>query len=132
MAVGEQQPEKDHMMNSSNSNSGIHSGELWRDASNGGFFEYNLLTGGNERGVSLMLRYWGNELGNRTFNILIDGKVLCQEKLSGKWGRNEFINVEYRIPASRLKGKESIIVRFQSMTDGIAGGVFYIRLLKKK
>ena len=131
VAVGEQQPEKDHMMSISNSGSGIHSGELWRDASNGGFFEYNLLTKGNEKGVSLMLRYWGNENGNRTFNILIDGKILCQERLNGKWGRSEFFNVEYRVPPSMLKGKESVTVRIQSMPDSMAGGVFYIRLLKK-
>jgi hypothetical protein len=39
--------------------------------------------------------------------------------------------VEYRIPASRLKGKESVTVRFQSLPDSIAGGIFYVRLLKR-
>jgi hypothetical protein len=131
VAVGEQQPEKDHMMSSNNSGSSVHFGESWRDASNGGYFEYNLLTGGNERGVTLMLRYWGNESGNRTFDILIDGRALCREKIDGKWRRNEFINVEYRIPASRLRGKESITVRFQSLPDSTAGGIFYLRLLKR-
>jgi len=131
VAVGEQQPEKDHLMNSGNSRNGVHAGEPWRDAANGGFFEYNLLTGGNEKRVTLMLRYWGNETGNRTFDILIDGKPLCREIISGKWGRDEFINVEYRILASRLKGKESITVRFQSLPDSVAGGIFYVRLLKR-
>jgi hypothetical protein len=131
VATGEQQPEQDHIMNSSNSNRGLHFGETWRDASHGGFFEYNLLTGGHERGVRLMLRYWGNETGNRTFDILIDGRILCRENISGKWRRDEFINVEYRIPASRLRGKESITVRFQSLPDSIAGGIFDVRLLKR-
>jgi len=130
VAVGEQQPEKDHMMNSSNSRNGIHSGEQWRDAINGGFFEYNLLTGGNVKGVSLMLRYWGNESGNRIFDILIDGKVLCRERLEGKWRRDEFIDVKYRIPAAMLQGKDSVTVRIQSLPDSIAGGIFYMRLLK--
>ena len=128
---GEQQPEKDHMILSNNSNSGLHAGETWRDASRGGFFEYNLLTAGNVNNITLMVRYWGNETGNRAFDILIDGRILCREVISSKWRRDEFINVEYRIPAAQLRGKESITIRFQSLPDSIAGGVFDLRLLKR-
>ena len=39
-----------------------------------------------------MVRYWGNESGSRTFDILIDGKVLVTENIVGKWNKNEFVN----------------------------------------
>jgi hypothetical protein len=38
IAPGEQQPEVDHKMQSSNSNSGTNLDEFWRDANNGGIF----------------------------------------------------------------------------------------------
>lgn len=106
-------------------------GEFWRDARNGGYFSYNLKTNG-ETGLSLMVRYWGNESGNRTFDILIDNVKLVTENLTGKWNVSEFRNVEYKIPDSMVKGKESIRVKFQAPSNGYAGGAFYIRLLRPK
>ncbi|MDR3262306.1 MAG: glycoside hydrolase family 127 protein, partial [Tannerella sp.] len=114
VATGEQQPEADHRIETRNSNTGIHEGEVWRDARNGGYFQYNLPTRGHEEGLSLMVRYWGNDGGNRTFDILIDNKPFITENIAGKWNKSEFVNVEYPIPAKMLKGKESITVRFQA------------------
>lgn len=127
---GQQQPESDHFMQSSNSNSGTHMNEFWRDASNGGYFSYQLSTYG-EINLSLMVRYWGNEFGNRTFDILIDEEKLVTESLSGKWNVTEFRNVEYIIPNSMVEGKSTIRVKFQAPAGGVAGGVFYIRLLRQ-
>jgi hypothetical protein len=56
VAPGEQQPEVDHQMKSSNSNSGNQLDEFWRDANNGGYFSYNLATKG-KTGLSLIVRY---------------------------------------------------------------------------
>lgn len=78
-----------------------------------------------------MVRYWGNETSNRSFDILIDGELLVEENLVGKWNREELVNVEYPIPVNMLEGKSSITVTFRSKPGQIAGGVFYIRLLKK-
>ena len=44
----------------------------------------------------------------------------------------DFKNVEYRIPDSRITGKDTIGVKFQAPANGTAGGVFYIRLLRKE
>ena len=38
-------------------------------------------------------------------------------------------NVEYNIPATLLKSKDKITVRFQSKSDTTAGGIFAVRLL---
>jgi hypothetical protein len=83
-----------------------------------------------EENLTLMVRYWGNENGNRTFDILIDDQVLATENIVGKWNREAFVNAEYPIPAEWIKGKKVINVRFQSKGNSIVGGVFYVRLIK--
>lgn len=130
VATGEQQPEADHDMQTLNSYSGTHMNEFWRDARDGGYFSYHLSTN-NETNLSLMVRYWGNEGGYRTFDILIDGDKLVTENVTGKWNVNEFRNVEYDIPNSMVESKENIRVKFQAPSSGIAGGAFYIRLLRE-
>jgi hypothetical protein len=127
----EQQPEVDHRMQTQNSYSGYHNEEGWRDARDDGYFSYNLLTKGRED-LSLMVRYWGNEGGNRTFDILIDDELLVTENVVGKWDKDEFVNIEYTIPAEWLRGKESVTVTFKCQPGNIAGGVFGVRLLKPK
>lgn len=130
VATAEQQPEVDHQLKYENSQTGHFEGEPWRDARNGGYFSYNLLTNG-ETDLSLMVRYWGNETANRSFDILLDGKLLAEENLVGKWKRSELVNVEYPIPADMLQGKQSVTVTFRSKPGNIAGGVFYVRMLRK-
>ncbi|MCL2410353.1 MAG: glycoside hydrolase family 127 protein [Treponema sp.] len=125
---GEQQPETDHQLQQLNSRNGLHYGEAWRDAVNGGFFQYRLKTGGNEN-VRLMLRYWGNWDGERAFDILIDDQLLANEDIA-KFAKGDFINVEYPVPNEMVKGKDFIRVKFQCIGDNIAGGVFNVRLLK--
>jgi hypothetical protein len=129
VATAEQQPEVDHQMKTERSQKGNFQSEGWRDASNGGFFSYNMDTKGEEN-LKLMVRYWGNESGNRSFDILIDDQVLASENIVGKWKREAFVNAEYTIPAEWLKGKQVINVRFQSKPGTVAGGVFYVRLIK--
>ena len=128
--TGEQQPEADHLMKSENSSKGNHEGEAWRDARNGGFFEYEMKTD-DRTDLTLMVRYWGNESErNRRFEIQIDGETLATETLFRKWNKAEFQEVEYTIPESMLKGKSMIKVRFQALENTIAGGVFHVRLVR--
>lgn len=128
VSSGEQQPESDHAMKTQDSHRGVHAGEAWRDARNGGYFEYTLTTKGNEN-LSLMVRYWGAESGSRSFDILVDGQTIATENIVGKWKKDLFCNVEYNIPATLLKSKDKITVRFQSKPDTTAGGIFAVRLL---
>ena len=128
VSSGEQQPESDHAMKTQDSHRGVHAGEAWRDARNGGYFEYTLTTKGNEN-LSLMVRYWGAESGSRSFDILVDGQTIVTENIVGKWKKDLFCNVEYNIPATLLKSKDKITVRFQSKPDTTAGGIFAVRLL---
>lgn len=126
--AGEQQPEADHLMKNEKSRTGNLEKEAWRETKNG-FFQYKLHTAGNEA-LSLMVRYWGRETGNRTFDILIDGKKLVTENIAKKWNKNAFVNVEYPIPTEMLKNKQYITVTFQSKNNNTAGKVAAVRLLK--
>ena len=126
--TGEQQPEADHLMIQQNTQTGVHKDELWRNARPGGYFQYEMKTDGKED-VLLMVRYWGNETGSRAFNIMIDDELFVAEDITGKWNKNEFINMEYKIPAEMLKSKSHITVKFVGAERSNAGRIFDVRLL---
>ena len=131
VAPGEQQPEADHAMETSQSNSGNFQDVFWRDARNDGYFSYDMATKG-ETNLSLIVRYWGAEWGSRKFDIYIDDKKLISEDNTGRWNLSSFQDVEYTIPDTMVKGKEKIRVKFQALPRNTAGAVYYIRLAKSK
>lgn len=130
VAPGEQQPEADHFIKSENTSTGNHLDEFWRSARNNGFFSYQMSTN-NETNLSLVVRYWGNEEGNRQFEIYIDDQKLTTENIGGKWKQSKFVELEYAIPNSMVEGKSSVKVKFQSLPDNTAGAIFYVRLVRK-
>ena len=130
VAVGEQQPETDHVLQMENSNKGNNLNEFFREARNGGYFSYDLATNA-ETGLSLMLRYWGAEWGNRKFDISIDDEKLVTEDNTNKWNQSMFKDVVYPIPDSMVKGKTHARVKFQALPGSTAGAVYYIRLLRE-
>ncbi len=130
VAPGEQQPEADHAMETSGSNSGNFQDKFWRDARNQGYFSYKLAIN-SETNLSLMVRYWGAEWGNRKFNIYIDNEKLISEDNTGRWNLGSFQDVEYSIPDSIVKGKSHVRVKFQALPGNTAGAVYYVRLVKK-
>ncbi len=130
VAPGEQQPEADHSMQNSNSNTGNFLDEFWRDASNGGYFSYSLATKG-ESDLALIVRYWGYEWGSRKFDIFIDNEKLITEDNTGKWYQSKFQDVEYKIPNMLVKDKNHIQVKFQALPESTAGAVYFIRLVRK-
>lgn len=131
VAPGEQQPEADHAMQKQASNTGNNLDEFWRDARSGGFFSYKLSTN-NETGLSLIVRYWGAESGNRKFDIYVDDQKLITEDISGKWNQRKFKDVEYAIPDVMVRGKEMVSVKFQPLQGNTAGAVYYIRMARQK
>jgi DUF1680 family protein len=131
VAPGEQQPEADHSIQKNNSTTGNYLDEFWRDARNDGYFSYALSTNG-EQNLNLIVRYWGNERGNRKFDIYIDDEKLVSENIVDKWKEQKFKDVEYEIPESMISNKKTIRVKFKAQTGGTAGSVYYIRLAKRK
>ena len=127
---GEQQPEVDHALQSSDSQSGTYLDEFWRDASNGGYFSYRLVTRG-ETNLRLVVRYWGNEWGGRKFDIYVDDGRLVTEDNTGRWYQSKFQDVEYPIPNVMIEGKQSMTLKFQALPGNRAGAVYGIRLIRK-
>jgi len=130
VAPGQQQPEADHMLKSSNSRTGIFQDEFWRDSKNGGFFSYVMRTN-SETNLTLMVRYRSGETGGRQFDIMINGEKLVTENLAGKGNKTGFINIEYPLLDSMITGKDSVEVKFQATAGNSAGGVFNARVLRK-
>jgi hypothetical protein len=129
VATGEQQPETDHGMLKENSGTGNNLNEFYREARNGGFFSYELATK-SETNLSLLIRYWGAEWGNRKFDIYIDDEKLLTVDNTNKWNQSMFQNEFYPIPDSMIKGKTQIRVKFQSLPGSTAGAIYIVRLLR--
>jgi uncharacterized protein len=81
--------------------------------------------------LTLLVRYWGYEWGDRKFDIYIDSEKIISENNTGRWYQSKFQNVEYTIPNSMLKGKDHIRIKFQAALRSTAGAVYCIRLLRK-
>jgi hypothetical protein len=131
VAPGEQQPEADHEILKEGSNTGNVNNEFYRDARDEGYFSYSLATG-TETGLSLHVRYWGAEWGNRKFDIYIDDEKLVTVDNTGKWNLSLFQEEEYPIPDAIVLGKNNIRVKFQAIKENTAGAVYYIRLVRNK
>ncbi|MGE5811998.1 MAG: beta-L-arabinofuranosidase domain-containing protein [Ignavibacteria bacterium] len=129
IAPGQQQPETDHAMQNSSSNTGTNLDEFYRAANNGGYFSYELATK-SETDLSLLIRYWGYEWNSSKFDIYIDDEKLISENNTGRWYQSKFQNVEYKIPDSMISGKDHIRVKFQAQQHSTAGPVYYIRLIR--
>ncbi len=128
---GEQQPETDHDMQKENSSTGNNLNEFFREARDGGFFSYDLATN-SETNLSLYVRYWGAEWGNRKFDIFIDNEKLITEDNTNRWNQSLFQNIIYKIPDSLVKGKSSVRVKFQALPGSTAGAVYVVRLKRSE
>jgi len=127
---GQQQPEADHMMKAEKSKTGYYQDESWRNAGDAGYFSYVMRTN-MESGLSLLVRYRGNEKGECRFDILIDGEKLDIKDLTGKLTNRKFVNFEYQLPDSLIAGKKSVEVKFQAVSGSSVGQVSYVRILRK-
>jgi DUF1680 family protein len=122
------QAERDHNLKGEKTSSGEHAGRRWRHASPGGWFQFEVKALA-DRPQSLLCTYWGPDSG-RKFDILVDGRTIATEELKG--GKDElFFAREYPIPADLLQGKDKLTVKFQSISNTPAGGVFGCYLLKE-
>ncbi|MCT2535981.1 glycoside hydrolase family 127 protein [Aquibacillus koreensis] len=137
---GEQQPEVEHDMQSENSNSGylhvVRKG--WRDSRGDGFFSYTMAVDPNKP-MYLLVTYYGSDdtwyvdgkTYERTFDLLIDGTILAQQRLKlNKPG--ELFDVCYEIPTNLTAGKEKVEVKFASTEGKAAGAVYGLRIINEK
>lgn len=129
VGTGEQQPESDHYMESSKSNTGNSQDEFWRAASDGGYFSY-LMSTRSATNLNLIVRYWGFYWGTKKFDIYIDDEKLVSVDTSNHSNISQFIETSYPIPDQMIKGKDKIRVRFQAHPNNSTSDVYSIRLTK--
>lgn len=135
---GEQQPEIEHGIQSKNSNTGYLNvvQRSWRDSRGEGFFRYEMTVDPDKK-MYLQVTYFGRDNTlyvdgrkyERDFEILIDGRVIANQKLEGNHSDGLF-DVYYEIPTELTKGKQKIEVKFLSQEGKIAGGVYGVRIVR--
>jgi len=124
VAPGEQQPETEHNFKGEATESGIHNGRHWRHAYK--WFSYDLKDLKKEA-KKLRITYFGLDR-DRYFDILVNENLIASVHLDGSKG-NKFFDVDYDIPEN-IK-KETLTVKFVAKEGSIAGGIYYVRLLRE-
>ncbi len=119
--VGNEQYEFSHNLSAENSSSGNFKGFIFRDASPGGYFSYQLDVDKNAKNY-LVVKYYSGDAG-RKFHIFVDDTELAFVSLEDE-NPNGFYDIYYEIPKSLTAGKEKIIVKFCADSDSYAGGIF--------
>ncbi|MGC4042310.1 MAG: glycoside hydrolase family 127 protein [Armatimonas sp.] len=99
----------------------------WRDARDGGWLLYTM-TVTPDKPLVLRCTYWGEERGARTFDVLINNKVVTTESLKST-GKRAFYYRDIPLPKELLAGRSQIEVKFQAHPQNTAGGLFGLRIL---
>ncbi|WP_088656055.1 glycoside hydrolase family 127 protein [Geofilum rhodophaeum] len=125
--TGQQQPESDHNFKSEGSEAGVHMDRHWRHAT--GWFSYEL-NDPDQEAKALRVTYFGGDT-NRNFDILVNGQVLSTVKLDGSKG-NVFFDVDYPLSSELISAnnKGKMQLTFKAAPNSIAGGVYFVRLLR--
>lgn len=83
--------------------------------------------------LKLIVTYHSEEREARTFEILVDGVRIAEQKIEryrpgSSSGR--FFDAEYPIPAELTQGKQKITIRFQGLGESGTASVFGVRLVR--
>ena len=130
MDMGDGSVEWGHQFQGERTNSGRDFDRPWRDARDGGWFQYNMAVLPDQPAV-LVCTYWGSEHDNRRFDILVDGTKLATVELQDH-RPNEFFDVNYPLPETLTRGKRIVTVKFQAHEGKTAGRIFGVRMLRAK
>jgi DUF1680 family protein len=123
---GEMQPERDHNFQGEKTEPNRFNDRPYRE-SRGGWFSFDMKTG-RERSLALAVDYWGGFPGAKTFDILVNEKIIATENISNKKD-GQFITIQYNIPEEILKGRSKITVKFKAHPGNAAGPVFGVRTI---
>jgi hypothetical protein len=127
---GEMQPEREHNFKESKTWTGENKNRKFREADREGWFSCEMKINKNEP-ADLVCEYWGGYTGSKTFDILVNDKIIATENISNK-NPGEFMNVTYEIPQNMVSGKTKITVKFVPHDGHRAGPVFGVRTVKRE
>jgi DUF1680 family protein len=123
-----EQSERDHRMRGEKTGGGDFGERKYRHATDGGWFSWEVKVL-PDTPQELWVTYWGSDGGNRTFDVLVDGKLIATQKLQRN-RPDRFYDEVYSLPAELTKGKQKLVVKFQGHEGNFAGGVFGLRVMK--
>jgi DUF1680 family protein len=126
--AGEMQPERDHNFKGEKTEPYYFKERAFRE-SRGGWFSFDMKALPDQP-LALVVDYWGGFPGSKTFDILVNDKIIATENISNKKD-GQFISPEYDIPTDLTKGKRKITIKFQAHPKNMAGPVFGVRVIKK-
>jgi len=124
---GEMQPERNHNFQGEKTTAGIFRERPNRE-SRGGWFSYDMKIT-SDSPVALVVDYWGGFPGAKTFDILVNKKVIATENITNKKD-GQFITIKYDIPEEISRGRFKVPVKFQAHPGNMAGPVFGIRTIR--
>jgi hypothetical protein len=96
------------------------------------WFSYDLPLEQNKP-LALLLTYFSDERGKRTFEVLIDGQRMGEQTIDRSppgSAAGHFFDVEYKLPMEVLKDKKTVTVRFQATNGNEIAGVYGVRLIR--
>lgn len=127
---GEMQPERDFNQQGEETQPVRTAGRAGRSARK--WFSFDLPVD-PAHPLKLIATYHGEERANRSFEILVDGVRVGEQKIERHRPGSptkRFFDVEYAIPAEVVKGKQKVTVRFQATGGNETAGVFGVRLVR--
>jgi hypothetical protein len=125
--MGDEASERAHDLQGDKMETGDAGGRAWRHARDGGWMSYRL-TVRERQPQALSLTYWGSDDGGRTFDVLVDGRVLATERLENN-RPGQFYDQEYRIPAEITDRGGAITVKLQAHPGNRTGGIYGLRVI---
>lgn len=80
--------------------------------------------------AAIVVTYNTDEWRKRTFDILVDGKVVGQQVVEKDGKPPRFFDVKYPLPKELIAGKKTITLRFQATQGSEIACVFGIRSIR--
>jgi len=125
---GEQQSETDHKVEGQKTDAVEALGRKLRHAYDGGWFSYELKVDGAATN-EIVCTWWGDEMGDRNFDILVDGNKIASQKLLHNHP-GQFWDATYAVPTELTRRKQKVTVKFQAQPGNYAGGLFGLTALR--
>jgi DUF1680 family protein len=125
--VGDAASERAHGLQGEKLESGDAGGRAWRHALDGGWLSYRLglRRGGPQAGS---VTYWGSDSGARTFDVIVDGRLVATERLDNN-RPGQFYDVVYALAPEIADRGDAITVRFQAHPGNRAGAIYGVRVV---
>jgi DUF1680 family protein len=127
---GEMQPERDFNQQGEETTPVRAGGRPGRSARK--WFSFDLPVDQSHT-LKLIATYHGEERANRSFEILVDGVHVGEQRIErhrpGSAAKG-FFDVEYPLPSDLVKGKQRVTVRFQATGGNETAGLFGLRMVR--